>query len=422
AVFTSKFHILNTYDWNDTMEMTVIGLSDNGNSTNSSLTRTIPVQFAVDLVAKALPQDSITYINFTLENKLPKTLVNVYEVQNLGFKSVPVTVAFTFPTKLEHKFEMKDYQISVLQNHTQCGKVINSTTEYCSPEKYCKSIECESFLLEKFSTVTFVLSGNVAFKDLEQHARSMPLPKKYTGDRETVNFSSFVKLSYDKKRYIQTASETEDKGDSTSFHQTQIDVQAEIIIPPHRQLIIGTGVGVGIFLLIIVTVAIWDASREKRLLIMKGNRVSKMTLLSLTTSVLTYQRSSHSLRESLRVEQWSQNLSLTTVRQKTMASQLAVRRRGGGQRDRRLVIEREGDGRKRGKVFKGPHHVLGQGGPWQGDVHLVMVVRVTECHIALLRLTLHLINLLLHFLALLSCRSRSSGDLVLITGTQDIAS
>ncbi|XP_029537972.1 integrin alpha-X-like isoform X2 [Oncorhynchus nerka] len=255
AVFTSKFHILNTYNWNDTMEMTVIGLSDNGNSTNSSLTRTIPVQFAVDLVAKALPQDSTTYMNFTLEDTSPKRLVNVYEVQNLGFKSVPVTVTFTFPTKLEHRFEMKDYEISVLQNHTQCGKVINSTTEYCSPEKYCKSIECESFLLEKFLTVTFVLSGNVSFKDLDQHAKSLSLPKKFTGDRETVNFISLVKLSYDKKRYAQTASDPGDN--STGFHQTQIDVQAEIIIHPQRELILGTGVGVGLFLLLIVTMAMY---------------------------------------------------------------------------------------------------------------------------------------------------------------------
>uniref|UniRef100_A0A4W5N5J7 Zmp:0000001082 n=1 Tax=Hucho hucho TaxID=62062 RepID=A0A4W5N5J7_9TELE len=206
--------------------------SDNGNSTNSSLTRTIPVQFAVDLAAKALPQDSTTYINLTLEDTSPKRLVNVYEVQNLGFKSVPITVTFTFPTKLEHRFEMKDYQISVLQ--------------YCSPEKYCKSIECESFLLEKFLTVTFVLSGNVSFKDLDQHAR------KFTGDRETVNFISFVKLAYDKKRYVQTAS---DPG---------IDVQAEIIIPPHRQLIIGTGVGIGLFLLIIITMAMYKLGCFKR--------------------------------------------------------------------------------------------------------------------------------------------------------------
>ncbi|XP_052346502.1 integrin alpha-L-like isoform X2 [Oncorhynchus keta] len=262
AVFTSKFHILNTYDWKDTMEMTVIGLSDNGNSTNSSLTRTIPVQFAIDLVAKALPQDSTTYMNFTLEDTSPKRLVNVYEVENLGFKSVPITVTFTFPTKLEHKFEMKDYQISVLQNHTQCGKMINSTTEYCSPEKYCKSIECESFLLEKFLTVTFVLSGTVSFKDLDQHAKRLSLPKKFTGERETVHFISFVKLSYDKKRYVQTASDPRDN--SSSFHQTQIDVQAELIIPPHRNLIIGTGVGVGLFLLIIITMSMYMLGCFKR--------------------------------------------------------------------------------------------------------------------------------------------------------------
>ncbi|KAM9491202.1 integrin alpha-X-like isoform 2-T2 [Salvelinus alpinus] len=262
AVFTSKFHILKEYNWNDTMEMTVIGLSDNGNSTNSSLTRTIPVQYAVDMVAKALPQDSTTYMNFTLEDTSPKRLVNVYEVQNLGITPVPITVTFTFPTKLEHRFEMKDYEISVLQNYTQCGKVINSTTEYCSPEKYCKSIECDSFLLEKFLTVTFVLSGNVSFKDLDQHATSLSLPKKFTGDRETVNFISFVKLSYDKKRYVQTASDPADN--STSFHQTQIDVQAEIIIPPRTALIIGTGVGVGLFLLIIITMAMYMLGCFKR--------------------------------------------------------------------------------------------------------------------------------------------------------------
>uniref|UniRef100_A0A8C8H1R9 VWFA domain-containing protein n=1 Tax=Oncorhynchus tshawytscha TaxID=74940 RepID=A0A8C8H1R9_ONCTS len=125
AVFTSKFHILNTYNWNDTMEMTV---------------------------------------------------------QNFGFKSVPVTVTFTFPTKLEHRFEMKDYEIS-----------------YCSPEKYCKSIECESFLLEKFLTVTFVLSGNVSFKDLDQHAKVCIQPTLTNNGKEVVRTSV---LAYNLLIYI----------------------------------------------------------------------------------------------------------------------------------------------------------------------------------------------------------------------------
>uniref|UniRef100_A0A8C7INE1 VWFA domain-containing protein n=1 Tax=Oncorhynchus kisutch TaxID=8019 RepID=A0A8C7INE1_ONCKI len=155
-----------------------IRLSNHGDdSYNTSLTLLYPpgLSFSIMHLLKVIPTPlhllcisfySTTYMNFTLEDTSPKRLVNVYEVQNLGFKSVPITVTFTFPTKLEHRFEMKDYQISVLQYSN-----MPLTLGYCSPEKYCKSIECESFLLEKFLTVTFVLSGNVSFKDLNQHAR-----------------------------------------------------------------------------------------------------------------------------------------------------------------------------------------------------------------------------------------------------------
>nr|XP_023841910.1 integrin alpha-D-like [Salvelinus alpinus] len=91
---------------------------------------------------------------------------------------------------------------------------------------------------------------------------SLSLPKKFTGDREKVNFISFVKLSYDNKRYVQTASDPGDN--SSSFHQTQIDVQAELIIPPQTELIMGTGIGGGLFLLIIITMAMYMLGCFKR--------------------------------------------------------------------------------------------------------------------------------------------------------------
>ncbi|KAL1006020.1 hypothetical protein UPYG_G00066870 [Umbra pygmaea] len=264
AEFTGKFHISNTYNWNSTMEMTVIGRSDNGNSTNSSLTKTIPVQFAVDLVAKDLPHESITYINFTREDISPKTLVNVYKVQNLGSKSLPITVVFTFPTMLEQNFKMKDYQISAIQNPTQCGNVLNSTTEFCSPDKYCKSIECDSFLLEKHTTVTFKLLGNVSFEGLKKFEENMSLAKLFTGDRGKVNFISFVKLNFDKKRYVQMANDQTDKGNSPNFHQTQIEVLFEVIIQPNKSVIIATGVVGGFLLLILITVAMYLMGCFKR--------------------------------------------------------------------------------------------------------------------------------------------------------------
>ncbi|KAJ8002029.1 hypothetical protein DPEC_G00175560 [Dallia pectoralis] len=264
AEFHGKFHISNTHAWIDTIEMTVIGKSDNGKSTNSSLTKTIPVRFAVDLLAKAVPKKSITYVNFTLRETSPKKLLNVYEVQNLGSKSLPIKVVFIFPTTLGSKLKLKDYQISVSKNHTQCGKVMNSTTEFCSPEKNCKSIKCESFILEQSLTVTFKLSGSVAIKDLKQHAQGLSLSKKFTGDRESVHFITFVKVNYDKKRYIQTSSDRRDYANATSYHQTQIEVLAEIIIPPDRAFIIGIGVTGGLLLLTIMIVVMYKVGFFKR--------------------------------------------------------------------------------------------------------------------------------------------------------------
>lgn len=42
--------------------------------------------------------------------------------------------------------------------------------QYCSPEKACKIIVCDSFILDKDSAIEFHLLGEVQFKDLNQHA------------------------------------------------------------------------------------------------------------------------------------------------------------------------------------------------------------------------------------------------------------
>lgn len=244
------------------MTMTIKGRSDNENSTNGTLTKSIPVQFEVDLAVKASHEHSNTFINFTQEDKGPKRLVNIYEVTNLAMRSLPVTVTFTFPTLLEHQFEVSNYQVSVLQNQTECQSTMMATSDYCNKEKNCKSIECDTFILDKYSTVQFTLSGDVAFGGLEQFVKDMPLTSKFTGDGADVTFRSFVNLSFYKQRYVQKSSNGK-KGDK-SFHQAQIDVRAEFTIPPHKELIIGTGAGGGLLLLIIITVVMFKMGCFKR--------------------------------------------------------------------------------------------------------------------------------------------------------------
>lgn len=43
-------------------------------------------------------------------------------------------------------------------------------SQYCSQEKYCKTIVCDSFILDKESATEFTLSGDVQFRDLKQNA------------------------------------------------------------------------------------------------------------------------------------------------------------------------------------------------------------------------------------------------------------
>ncbi|XP_071396311.1 integrin alpha-L-like [Centroberyx affinis] len=262
ATFKTLFRIMNTYDWNDTMSMTITGQSDNENSTRGSMTKSVPVQFQIDLAVK-LNEDSITYLTFTPEDSAPKRLVTIYEVKNLGFKALPVVVTLNIPTKLKHNFEMKNYQVSVQQNKTQCRDTVDVKSAYCSDENDCKSIMCESFILEKYSTILFMLSGEVEFKDLKQHAKNVAFLKRYTGDGAEVLFKSFIQVRYDKQRYVQASSKKENK-DSTSFPQVQTDVRVEFIISPDQMLIIATGVGGGLLLLIIITVIMFKMGCFKR--------------------------------------------------------------------------------------------------------------------------------------------------------------
>lgn len=39
----------------------------------------------------------------------------------------------------------------------------------CSPEKYCKIVVCDSFILDKESATEFRLSGDIQFRDLKQY-------------------------------------------------------------------------------------------------------------------------------------------------------------------------------------------------------------------------------------------------------------
>ncbi|KAI4832766.1 hypothetical protein KUCAC02_015715 [Chaenocephalus aceratus] len=253
ATFRASFRIINEYEWNDTIVMTITGKSENTNSNHTNtLTKDIPVQFEIKM-AVTVKEDLISYLNFTPEDTGPKQIVTTYKIGNLGFKDFPVNVSLFFPTKLGHNFEMTNYQVIVQQNKTRCSRKTDKESENCSPEEQCKVISCDSFILEKESPTEITLIGDVQFRDLKQHAANIAFLKRYTGDAAEVKFKSFIEVDYDNHRYVLSSYKKVEKSDNDPTRKW-MEVRVEFIIPPDELLIILTGCGVGLLLLIIITV------------------------------------------------------------------------------------------------------------------------------------------------------------------------
>ncbi|KAJ0050840.1 hypothetical protein NL108_008186, partial [Boleophthalmus pectinirostris] len=206
AKFMTVFHVIRDYEWKESLTVNITGHSDNQNSSKGSLIKVIPVQFEIKMVLLE-GEDSITYMNFTTDDPAPKRLLTKYTVDNYGERYFPVNVTLVFPTKLKHNLEMSNYQVLLEQmililivtfNFNVILILLTLSEQYCTPERECKYIVCEPFLLTNES-VEFELSGEVQFKDFTQD--NVPFLKRYTGDGDRIVFESFLFVAYDKKKY-----------------------------------------------------------------------------------------------------------------------------------------------------------------------------------------------------------------------------
>lgn len=276
ATFTSVFHVIKDYEWKNNTAVTIVGNSDNQkNSTKGSLTKNIPVKFGIKMTL-LIEEETITYLNFTTGDNAPKRLVTKYKVDNHGWRAFPATVLLFFPTKLEHNFEIRNYKVLTEQATTQCRETdteLNVKSKYCTPERKCTFIICDTFILKSATAVEFEFSAEAQFKDLDQHASNKPFLKKYTGDGETVQFKSFLYVQYDKQKYaldfehhMKKGEKSEESGfwDDNDPSMKSSEIQIELIVLPNKWLIIATGGGLGLLLLIILTVIMYKLGFFKR--------------------------------------------------------------------------------------------------------------------------------------------------------------
>ncbi|XP_053711012.1 integrin alpha-M-like isoform X2 [Synchiropus splendidus] len=284
ATFLVTFRILTEFEWNSLVSLTVTGKSDNSNSSRSSLTTQLPVQFEIKLT---VIESNIDYIDFTDEDFRAKTITAVYMVNNPGWKAFPVNVSLLFPTKLAHNFEMKNYAVTVKQSQTQCRDDGDGKSQYCSADKRCRLFTCDTFLLEKESSVEFNLTGEVQFTQLQERAAARAFLQRFKGDGAEVQFRSFLHVDYDKHTFALDSNRQVTElsisllifFNNSVFHvndcvflqsvgedppQKSAEVRIQFVIAPDQLLITLTGTIVGFLLLVIVTIIMFKMGCFRR--------------------------------------------------------------------------------------------------------------------------------------------------------------
>ncbi|ROJ94326.1 Integrin alpha-M [Anabarilius grahami] len=246
--FLAIFRVKRDYDWADRMEMMITANSDNnGNISDTVVRRSVPVQFAVDLAISLVAEDSVTYLNFSLEDRGPKPLNITYKVENLGFKGLPVSLKLILPCQTKHV---------TLTSQTFSMKNSSVPCEFTKPQDgHCGKFECGQFDLQKFSAVHFILTADAALQNVKEYESKYSFSefRKYSG------FDISAELHFNRSRYNQTSTGLKDDP-----HKSQTNVSAEFVVLPSKMLIVGTGAGGGVILLIFLLILLVKCGFFKR--------------------------------------------------------------------------------------------------------------------------------------------------------------
>ncbi|XP_051560845.1 integrin alpha-L-like isoform X2 [Myxocyprinus asiaticus] len=193
--FLGTFRVKWDYDWSHMMQMIITANSDNNiNSTDTTVKRTAPVQFAVDLAISVVAEDSDTYLNFSLDDRGPKPLNIIYKVENLGVKALPVSVTLVIVCQTSHVI-LKPDSFSVGENATQCQFIRDRQ------DGHCGTFECAPFHLQTVSSVLFNLTAHAALQNVKEYESSY----SFSEFRRDYVFNISAHLDYNRSRFNQTS-------------------------------------------------------------------------------------------------------------------------------------------------------------------------------------------------------------------------
>ncbi|XP_051992770.1 integrin alpha-M-like [Xyrauchen texanus] len=235
-----------------------------------------PVTISVDSSAsaadtKSVDEDSLMYVNFSLEDRDPKPLIIIYRVENLGTRSMPVSVTLLIPCPtahvilIPHSFIMLEvlYVHSVIYDQIMMCSVntISSTqnSKKCQfikepQDGHCGHFKC-LFQLQNISAVHFNMTAHATLHNIKQYET------KYSFYEFRMNsvFKISAELDYNKTHYKQTSTDPKHNP-----HKSQTTVNVEFFIAPSRGLIVGTSAVAGVIICFILVVMLVKCGFFKR--------------------------------------------------------------------------------------------------------------------------------------------------------------
>ncbi|XP_067837507.1 integrin alpha-M-like [Heptranchias perlo] len=225
----------------------------------SSFTRTLRLRYAIHLAASGLGYTR--NVNFTAGRHETRLVKHSYQVENLSWRSLPISVAFTVPVKVGARSlwnvtvsERKPGNRSVCQPAVETTPSVKREAPKDRPDHavldcgivLCVMLRCSVGLLEDHGAVIFDVQGELKSPAVsELNLKKMGLPSK-------------VLVSYDEVKYVDLSEGADRYKEATLV--TEVEILDRVKWLP---LILGSSVG-GLILLLIMMVLLYKLGFFKR--------------------------------------------------------------------------------------------------------------------------------------------------------------